>query len=194
MKKTFVLLFALGLPLLAGPIIQLDPADGAVTGSPGVTVGWGFTVQSDPLQWISFEGSFLMGETNPTVGVYTDLIGASGGPLDFVLPAGAPAWTQIFSDAAQTGIGSYALSPASLPGDQNAGLLRVLWVAYSADPYTCGSCFAGSFQQDFDFRVTVADTPSQVAPEPATLPLVLIAGALLVGGRVCVRRAGARSA
>ena len=194
MKKTFVLLFALGLPLLAGPIIQLDPADGAVTGAPGGTTGWGFTVQADPLQWISFSGSFLMSETNPAVGVYTDLIGASGGPLDFVLPAGAPAWTQFFSDAAQTGIGSYALSPVSLPGDQNAGVLRVLWVAYSADPYTCGNCFAGSFQQDFDFRVTVADAQSQVAPEPATLPLVLIAGALLLGRKVRVTRRGAPSA
>ena len=184
MKKKFILLFAMGLPLLAGPIIQLDPADGVLTGTPGSTVGWGFTIQSDPLQWISFEGSFLMNETNPGLGVYTDLIGASGGPLDFILPAGAPAWTQIFSDAAQTGAGSYALSPASLAGDQNAGVLRVLWVAYSANPYTCGSCFAGSFQQDFNFQVAAADAPSQVAPEPATLSVVLIAGAMFLGRKM----------
>ncbi len=188
MKKRFILLFAMGLPLLAGPIIQLNPADGILTGTPGSTVGWGFTIQSDPLQWISFEGSFLVNETNPGLGSYTDLIGASGGPLDFVLPAGAAAWTQVFSDAAQTGAGSYALSPASLPGDQNAGVLRVLWVAYSADPYTCGNCFAGSFQQDFNFRVTAADTPSQAAPEPATLSVVFIAGAMFLGRKMYALR------
>jgi len=188
MKKILVLLFAMGLPLLAGPIIQLDPADGVLTGTPGSTVGWGFTIQSDPLQWISFEGSFLMNETNPGLGAYTDLIGASGGPLDFVLPAGAPLWMQSFSDAAQSGIGAYALSPASLPGDQNLGVLRVLWVAYSADPYTCGNCFAGSFQQDFNFQVTAADAPSQVAPEPATLSVVLIAGAMFLGRKMHLLR------
>ena len=162
MKKTFILLFAMGLPLLAGPIIQLDPADGVLTGTPGSTVGWGFTIQSDPLQWISFEGSFLMNETNPGLGVYTDLIGASGGPLDFVLPAGAPAWTQSFSDAAQTGIGAYALSPASLPGDQNAGsaagavggvlrgslhlrqlFCRVVPAGFQLPGYGCGCAFPG---------------------------------------------------
>ena len=180
MKKIFVLLFALGLPLLAGPLVQIDPAAGAITGTPGGITGWGFTVQSDPLEWISFAGSFLMNETNPGLGIYTDLIGASGGPVDFVLPAGAPPWIQVFSDAAQTGIGSYALSPASLPGDQNSGVLRVQWVAYSGDPYTCGSCFTGSFQQDFDFSVTVAAAPSTDAPEPGTLSVLLIAGALFL--------------
>ncbi|MEO8369095.1 MAG: hypothetical protein ABI806_07850 [Candidatus Solibacter sp.] len=178
MKKIFVLLFALALPLLAGPLVQIDPAGGAITGTPGGITGWGFTVDSDPVEWISFAGSFLLNETNPGLGVYTDLIGASGGPLDFLLPAGAATWAQGFSDAAQTGIGSYALSPGSLAGDQNSGLLRVLWVAYSADPYTCGSCFTGSFQQDFDFQVVVMEAPAQSAPEPATLSVVLIAAAL----------------
>ncbi len=190
MKKTLVLLFALGLPLLAGPLIQIDPAGGAITGTPGGTTGWGFTVESDPVQWISFAGSFLTSETNPGLGIYTDLIGASGGPVDFILPAGVPAWTQIFSDAAQTGIGSYALSPGALPGDHNSGVLRVLWVAYTADPYSCVNCFAGSFQQDFDFRVEVAGAPPQIAPEPTTLPVLLIAGTLLLGRRAIGIRPG----
>jgi len=184
MKKTLFLLFALSLPLVAGPVLQIDPADGFVTGAPGGTTGWGFTVQSDALQWVSFAGSFLMNETNPGLGIYTDLIGANGGPVDFVLPAGTPTWMQVFSDAAQTGIGSYALSPGSLAGDQNSGVLRVLWVAYSADPYSCGNCFAGSFQQDFDFRVAVANVPPQSAPEPTTLSVLLIGGVLLLGRRM----------
>jgi len=187
MKKIFVLLFALGLPLLAGPLVQIDPAAGAITGTPGGITGWGFTVESDPVEWISFAGSFLMNETNPGLGVYTDLIGASGGPLDFLLPAGAATWTQIFSDAAQTGIGAYAVSPGSLPGDENSGMLRVQWVAYTADPYSCGSCFAGSFQQDFDFSVTAAAAPSASAPEPGTLSALLIAGSLILGRRLSLR-------
>jgi hypothetical protein len=184
--KISILLFVLGLPLLASPLIQVDPADGSVTGTAGSIAGWGFTVEPDPVQWISFVGSFLMNETNPALGTYTDLIGASGGPVDFTLPAAAPTWTQGFSHAAQTGIGAYALSPASLPGDQNSGVLRVLWAAYTADPYSCGSCFAGSFYQDFEFQVTVVAPPQDV-PEPATLSVVLIAGVALLGRRVRAR-------
>lgn len=188
MKKIFILLFALGvplgLPLNAGPVIQLNPVDGAVTGTPRGTTGWGFTVESDSLQWISFVGSFLMGETNPALGVYTDRIGVSGGPVDFTLPAAASTWTQIFNDAAQTGIGAYALSPASLPGDENSGVLRVQWAVYTADPYSCGSCFVGSFHQDFDVQVTVTEAPAEVVPEPATLSVVLLAGTVLLGRRV----------
>ena len=107
--------------------------------------------------------------------------------MDFLLPAGAAVWTQIFSDAAQTGIGSYALTMAALPGEQNSGVLRVLWAVYTADPYSCGSCFAGTFQQDFDFSVTAAAAPSASAPEPGTLSALLIAGSLLLGRRLSLR-------
>ena len=83
--------------------------------------GWGFTVQSDPTHWISFVGSFLVSETNPALGAYTDRIGVSGGPADFVLPAAALPWEQSFNEADQTGLAAFALSLAAATEEDELG-------------------------------------------------------------------------
>ncbi|HEV2447547.1 MAG TPA: PEP-CTERM sorting domain-containing protein [Candidatus Sulfopaludibacter sp.] len=147
----------------AGPLITPDPFGGAVAGPPGSSVGWGFTVQSDASDWVAFVASFPLFESNPSVGLYTDFIGAHGGPVNFALPPGAPDWIESFRPAAQTGLGSYTIAPSALPGAVDSGTIRILYQLYTGDPNTCGSCAAGTGSLDVPFQVTV-----NAAPEPGT--------------------------
>ena len=85
MKKEFlrsIILFTLLAGNLAAATISIDPISGIVSGSPGDVVGWGFNAyNTDLLQSISFSQSVLINETNPLLGIYTDLIGPQGGPI-----------------------------------------------------------------------------------------------------------------
>jgi hypothetical protein len=81
--------------LQASPILSLQPS-GTISGTPGSTIGWGFTLTADPLYAVSIIGTFLTGETNPALGSYSDFISFSGGPSLGVLDPGSPAWTQSF--------------------------------------------------------------------------------------------------
>lgn len=153
----------------AGPIVTLDPSNGMITGSPGDTVGWGFTVQADPSFTTNFTASFTLFETNPSIGFYTDFIGSQGGPVGFTLPAGAPDWVETFDPVLQTGIGSFTIDPGALPGAVDSGVIHIEY------EQSCSSCF-GSVE--LPFQVAVA-APT---PEPGTF-LLGMAGLLLLAAR-----------
>lgn len=174
-----ILLVALSSLASATVVLAIDPPGGSVAGQPGDTIGWGFTTQSDPNLWVTFVTSFLLVESNPFLGTYTDFIGSEGGPVNFELAPGSSNWTQAFDSIAGTGIGSYAIDPAALPGAVDSGTLRVLYETFSADPNTCGACDAGSGFVDVPFQLAVTATP-----EPATW-LLLVAGIAAIAG--CTR-------
>jgi hypothetical protein len=179
MKTIFTASLVLSLSAsvaLATPMLTIDPLSGSVAGQPGQIVGWGFTLTSDPSFWIGVTSSFLLTETNPAVGFYTDFIGSEGGPSNGVLAPGSPDWTQTFDDGLLTGLGSYAIDPGASPGDNDSGTLRVLYGVFTDDPNTCGECFNFAGSLDASFSVNVVDP---VAPEPGTFALLLGAIALL---------------
>ena len=147
-----------------------DPPDGVLSGLAGSTVGWGFTVQSDPLAWTSITGVLLLGESNPRLGVFIDLITPQGGPVSGVLPAGAPDWVQAFNALNFLGLGSYSIDPLATAGDQDEGTFLVLYETFSDNPATCGGCFVDSGAAFLPFAVNVVD-----APEPATGALLGLA-------------------
>jgi hypothetical protein len=176
MKSTILtLLISIAAGLHAAPILTLNPSPVNVTGSPGSTVGWSFTMVPDSIHWISTTASFLLNETNSPIGIYTDFIGVTGGPSNQVLAPGSSNWTQVFNDALQTGIGSFAIDPSAMLGSIDSGTIRVLYDAFSGDPNTCGSCYVASGSLDTAFSVTAAN-----APEGA--PWMLIAAGLITLG------------
>jgi hypothetical protein len=184
--KTILIATLVGVSLTAfataDTLVMLNPTSGDLTGAPGDSVGWGFDIQNTSSGlWVSFTQSFLLNETNPSVGMYTDLIGPQGGPVNFELGPNT-SWDEAFDAAAQSGVGSFLIDPAAVIGSVDSGSIRILWDEYTGDPQTCSDCRATEFSVDLPFSVTV-----DPVPEPSTIWLAL-AGGLLVGVRRMRRR------
>ena len=176
-------LAALALALLHGmaqatPTLSLQgPSE--LEGTAGSTVGWGFSIAADAGEWISFIGSVLIFESQPALGVYTDFVGAQGGPFSFVLPPGdGQTWAQSFDALLGQGLGSYTLDAGAAPGDRNEGVVRALYERFSGDPNHCGNCWLGSGELDVPVAVRVVSAAVPV-PSPASLPLATLAIGLL---------------
>jgi hypothetical protein len=159
----------------ASPVFSLTPTDGTISGSPGQTVGWGFDLGSDPNLWTTIIGTLVIGETNPGMGIFTDLISPQGGPGDGALGAGAPDWTEAFDANTFMGFGSYAIDPAAPIGSFDSGTFLVQYEYFTGDPGSCTSCFesSGYLLESFTVNVTAS------APEPSTGSLMVLGAALI---------------
>jgi hypothetical protein len=173
--------------------IQLSPANGTVTGSPGSVVGWGFTVNwtSTDGDWVVFTGSSLgspdAAESNPAIlALYTDFIGFQGGPLDFGLPPGSSPWTESFNSGLSTGVGSYRIASGAAIGAQDTGEITFDFEVYNGDPTTSGVQI-GDLAEDYTYYASsTAFAVNVAAPEPNSA--VGLAGALLIAGFVMRKR------
>jgi hypothetical protein len=148
-----VLGFTLFLNLLVAPatadMFTTFPISGSVTGSPGEEAGWGFSFTNESLtQSLSFSQSFLVSETNPLLGSYTDLIGPQGGPDNFSVDIGAT-WQEGFNQASQQGLGFFSIDPNAIAGSSDSGVIRVFYNFADSTP--------GSI--DVPFTVTVTNSP-----------------------------------
>ncbi|MBS1823815.1 MAG: PEP-CTERM sorting domain-containing protein [Acidobacteria bacterium] len=171
---TLILLWAASLT--AAPVLTITPA-GAASGTPGATVGWGFSLTPDDTEWITVIASFVLNESNASLGVYSDLIGSQGGPAGGVLPPSPqPAWSQDFDPGLFTGLGSYTIDPLAVAGAINSGTIRVLYERYSDDPTQCGDCYIDSAEWDLAFSVAVDDTS---VPEPGSWALIATGAAAI---------------
>lgn len=168
MKHLSLILFW-AASLTAAPVLTITPG-GALTGAPGATAGWGFTLTPDDTEWITVTGSFVLSESNGSLGVYSDLIGSQGGPVGGLLPPSPqPAWIQDFDLGLFTGLGFYAIDPLAAAGAVSSGTIRVLYERYSDDPTQCGDCYIDSAEWDVAFSVAVEDAS---VPEPGTWAIV----------------------
>jgi hypothetical protein len=166
-----MLLFTLLAGRLAAATITIDPVSGIVTGSPGDTVGWGFSAyNTDLIQWISFSQSVLINETNPLLGLYTDLIGPQGGPNNFSLDPNST-WSQGFDLGNQSGLGFFLIDPSAIVGSSDSGLIRVFFNLEDGTP------------DSIDLPFTVQVQASGV-PEPGSWCLLLLGVAILAGRRL----------
>src|SRR5579883_2041647 len=156
-------------------LIHLDPVIYPISGGPGATIGWGFSVQWTASQnYISFTGSslgsVLSGETNSSLlAAYTDFIGANSGPDGIALGPGT--WNQKFDPAAGTGVGAYQISLSAVPNAVDTGQITFNFDVYSGNPVGSGS-YLGSFSYygpSTAFSVVIT-------PEPGTLGLLTCAG------------------
>jgi len=170
----FTLLFAMGLH--AAPLLTLQQTD--LLARPGETVAWQFRLEADSSNWTTITSSFLLLETNPGLGIYTDNIGLLGGPGGRLAPS-APAWTGA--------TGYYDVDPVAAAGDRNEALLWITWELFSSDPSTCDDCLVGSGLSEFRVSVEVAPESVNEVPEPGTWTLV-VPGLALAAWRLRSRR------
>jgi hypothetical protein len=69
---------------------------------------------SDPSLYISVIQSVLIAQSNLSLGSYTDLIGAEGGPVNGVLNPGAAMWAEQFKSG--YGVGFFSINAAATVG------------------------------------------------------------------------------
>ena len=166
----------------ANTTLTLDPANGALTGLAGATVGWGFTFTNDTdfavitgTQFCdSSSGSLPAGclPVSPDLGIYTDFAG-----MQFLVAGPSPESTSVsqsFDNTLMTGIGSFAIDPSA--SGTVSGLIVVTYDLYSVSPndptFDPSDEISGGNYVDATASVTVGSLPT--APEPGSLPLLAI--------------------
>lgn len=172
--------------LIAAPIITLSPG-GARSGTPGSTVGWGFTLTND-LNWIEVvQAQFCLDSPlgNPCFSAslqFFDII--SNPPHDVIVgPAGFA--SEIWDPGSNLGLGSFTIDPGAANGSSVAGNILLTYNVFDADPNLGGNQIG--FDEAISASASVTATSSTATPEPATWGL---AGIALAG--LAARRRGYR--
>jgi len=177
MKNSLIclILCCCGALLHASPILTLNPND--IAGQPGQTVGWGFDLTPDTLDWTTITGLVEQLDGPSIPGFFMDLVSPQGGPDGGLLDPGAPDWTESFDPVNQTGLASFSIDPSATPGSGMSGQFLVLYETFSFDPRICGDCFvsSGALTAPFSLDVPV----SSAVPEPETITVVAMG--LLLG-------------
>jgi hypothetical protein len=184
--KRFVILLALlaFLPAVARatPMLILDPANGAVSGTPGSTVGWGFTLTNDsgylvPSSVVFCEGAFNSG-CAATFGTFWDFA------AQYQFNVVGSTLTQTFDNATQQGIGSFTINANAPTGVTDLGTIYMVYDIFSCD-ITDVNCNATqtAFSQLLSAPASVnviASAGASTVPEPASIGLVVMGLSLLV--------------
>lgn len=181
------LLFATAVPTAQATLVinALDPPGGALIGAPGDLLGWGFTLTNDAAtDWLFVTASdFVPG---PGWWTYTDYVGSNT-----VLLGPQATLTQSFKAASGTdtgsGIGSFLIDALANPGDTIAGLLRLTYDGFDANPLA-GAANQTLFSVTVDSAAAVTVQAPAQAPEPSAAALL----ALGLGGVAAVRRRARR--
>lgn len=177
-------LTALALTAAGAATLTLDSS--ALYGPPGATVGWGFTIQSTPIDdngatitpwlivtfadFVPDPGVYPVGIFTPYITLFpnnTTVIGPDTGNGEL------NPWSQTFDQALMTGIGEYDINSFQLPGDQVTGSIVLDYDEFRVSPND------PSFNPDTDTIATgqtlAAAASVKVTPEPGTLSLLALA-------------------
>jgi len=180
MKKSILTILIVGLFALCAqatpaPDFSLIPSSGLVNGSPGTTVGWGFTVtNNDSSDWLVLNDSYFTGSN--TLGSelqlgYTDFIATQ-----FVVIDPGATISQSYDALLQSGVGSVQIPSYAIPGDTGTGNVFLDYTLFSQDPND-PAFDPGSFVD----AGTVGASASVFVPEPSSALMLLGAAPLLIG-------------
>lgn len=157
---------------------ELTPQSGLVTGSPGATVGWGFTLTNDEDFLVVSSAEF---RTGAGLGTFTDFISARNFFVVGNAPNTSTVWAQRFDPTAQTGVGSFAIDPSASVGSTLPGTISISYDLYARSPLD------PAFDPDHD-TLKLGQTLTAFAsvavipvPEPASWMGLLVGIATLVG-------------
>jgi hypothetical protein len=155
--------------LAAGPVLTMTPGHN-LTGVPGATVGWGFSLTNE-FNWIEVvQAQFCLDQPignpcfTPSVQFF-DII--SNPPNDVIVGPGGLV-SQIYDPVNNQGLGSFTISPS---GGTVSGNILLTYNTFDDDPNNGGN------QIRFNDAISVGASVSAV-PEPASLAL---AGLALTG-------------
>ena len=173
--KNRIPLFFLALCLIANAAggtttLDLQPLSGSVSGAPGSTVGWGFTLTNDSNY---LRVSFSAFAPATPIGTYHDFTASQN-----IVAGPAPESTTVsesFSASFMTGIGSFVIAPGAISGSTVTGFISIMYDLYSRSPndpaFDPAKDFIGS--GIFNKPVTITVTGPAAAPEGGATLLLL---------------------
>jgi hypothetical protein len=179
---TAILLFT-ALPASSAEIFTFNllPADGAITGGPGDTIGWGYSIENQSTSlWLVTTGlapgSFQFGTP--------DVV------FDFPILAPGSTVTMPFDAATSTGLMALTWDASAPPGTVEVGsfLLDAEW--WTGDPFAGGVFAFSASPASESYQATVT---AAVAPEPGSVGLGGL-GLFIAGGLARRRLASGTSA
>jgi hypothetical protein len=165
--------------------LTLNPVGGAISGSAGSTVGWGFDIVNGTGDNLVIDNSYFCeaGEdpvngpdytcgADATVGAYTDYIASNLGVI-------SPGETTEDFDGVSQGFGSYTIGDSATVGSTDTGTLVLVYDEYSAD-------FTTEIATNVELTAPASVSVSVATPEPGTS--ALFGGALLLSGFLARRK------
>jgi hypothetical protein len=180
-----------GVSISASPVLTLTPS-GDVSGPPGSTVGWGFTITNDTDYIEITSAQYCVNPVNfPVVcnpsmlGIFTDFISQFNdiivGPPGGTDPSSV---SQSFDPVALTGIGSFAISALDLVNSGDTGQIVLTYNLTSLDPNDPNAVSLGT---DLVLSANASVTAGSSVPEPGTAGWMATALAGLAVGRRILR-------
>lgn len=149
------------------------PADGAIAGPAGSTIGWGYTIANlDPLNWLSLSA------------LSADLFAQATPTLLFDFPVLAPLSSVTVDYAAGSGLFEITWDTGVTIGHVETGQFLASADWYDADPFGGGTRLAAADDIGAAYSARVAGDSTPL-PLPSTLSLlaIAVAGVAVAGQR-----------
>ena len=159
------------------PTLTLTPSPD-LSGGPGSTVGWGFTIVNNTADYLEFSSSQfclapvlltpVLACTSPVTGVYHDIIVGN----DPIIAPGSSLSEDFDPIGFTTGIGFFDINPDAVPPSSDIGQIVLIYDGYAQDP---DSGNATQLLFSVPLAADASVTTEAVAPEPATAGFVATA-------------------
>lgn len=164
--------------LSADPLLTLTPSPD-LSGAPGSTVGWGFTIVNDTPYYLEFSSSeFCVAPviltpavscTPPVTGVFNDIIVGN----DPIIAPNSSLSEDFDPVGFTSGLGYFDIDPDAAYPSSDVGQIVLLYDGYDVDPR------GGNYTQFLYSVPLAADASVTVTPEPATVALMAAALSIL---------------
>jgi len=169
--------------LSADPALMLTPSPG-LSGPPGNTVGWGFTIVNDTSDYLEFSSSQfclnpvlltpVLSCTPPLTGVFSDIIVGN----DPIIGPHSSLSENFDPINFTSGIGYFDINPGATPMSLDTGEIVLIYDGYDQNP-NLGPANQLLFSVPMTADTSVTVTHQAVVPEPSTAALWALAFTVL---------------